>query len=498
MTTFDGGPSTNDLEDPGTHPGLKPSNVRREDVAAARQAEGAIGYIRTDIPAARVPPYRGERYTTFVPDTLDLQERAILTINALTSPTDPAADYEIYWVAFLNHRPPMMQHDWNDHVQVKFISALPLLRIMSGSEQNAQVEQRWMEVVLHMVGPDGLIHTPLRGRPWGTWCRPDVDTLPQEDQIVNPFDNGRLLEAIVLYAMRDGGEMWRSVARGVVDGLNSLAVGDGRKGWFWPSVYRAERGEPNVTVPAEGGNCELRTVPLGLVYAYRLLGYEPALLLAGRLATYLREEYFLPDGTFLHNQRLRTRRRVHFHCHTASLLAMLEYAHETGDADLLEFVCSSYRYAKSQGETLTGFFPEMLHSVEEENSELCEVADMIALALKLSEYRVLDCWDDAERWLRNMFAEGQLTRLDWIESLTAGQPESVIDPSYQSVDSVAARNLGAFAGYPTMNDWYPSQLQTHMPGAPAGALCPVPGIVHCCTGNAARTLYQAWETDPRA
>ena len=80
---------------------------------------------------------------------------------------------------------------------------------------------------------------------------------------------------------------------------------------------------------------------------------------------------------------------------------------------MLEFVCHGYEYAKSEGETLTGYFPEFLQSPELEHSEICEVADMVALALKLSEYDVMDCWEDADHWLRNMFAEGQLTRADW-------------------------------------------------------------------------------------
>jgi len=44
---------------------------------------------------------------------------------------------------------------------------------------------------------------------------------------------------------------------------------------------------------------------------------------------------------------------------------------------------------------------------------------------------------------------------------------------------VAERNVGAFAGWSTANDWAP--LKT-APGS----------IMHCCTGNAARTLYWIW------
>ena len=64
-----------------------------------------IGYVRDAPGAVTVPPYEGDRYAAVVPDTLDLQERAGLAVNALTGPTDPDADYEIYWAVSFRHRP---------------------------------------------------------------------------------------------------------------------------------------------------------------------------------------------------------------------------------------------------------------------------------------------------------------------------------------------------------------------------------------------------------
>ena len=48
-----------------------------------------IKYIREDIPEVEVPVYKGERNTAFIPDTLDLQERAGLAVNGLTGPRIP-------------------------------------------------------------------------------------------------------------------------------------------------------------------------------------------------------------------------------------------------------------------------------------------------------------------------------------------------------------------------------------------------------------------------
>ncbi len=42
---------------------------------------------------------------------------------------------------------------------------------------------------------------------------------------------------------------------------------------------------------------------------------------------------------------------------------------------------------------------------------------------------------------------------------------------------MAERNIGAFAGWSAANDWWVKER----------------GIMHCCTGNAARTIYYIWE-----
>ena len=92
-----------------------------------------IVYIREKIPAFDLPDYTGSRCEVMVPDTLDLQDRASLAVHALTEPTDPEADYEIYMQSSFIHHPPMMQHDFNDHVQAKFLQSLPLMRIVNGT-----------------------------------------------------------------------------------------------------------------------------------------------------------------------------------------------------------------------------------------------------------------------------------------------------------------------------------------------------------------------------
>jgi hypothetical protein len=107
---------------------------------------------------------------------------------------------------------------------------------------------------------------------------------------------------------------------------------------------------------------------------------------------------------------------------------------------------------------------------------------MIALALKLIEAGAGDYWDEVDRWVRNMFAEGQMTRCDWMDRMGFRQPHVPIEPMYQTDERVAERNLGAFGGWLSPNDFF---------GARVGGGHDI--FMHCCTGNSTRTLYYVWD-----
>ena len=174
----------------------------------------SIQYIRETIPPFKVPTYLGDRYAALVPDTLDLQERAALAVHGLTGPTDPEADYEIYWLAYMHGDRPVMQHDHNDHVQIKFHEALPLMRLMSGSDLNDHIDERWMEVVLQMQGPSGLLYYPVVGRPWAGRFLFEAQFGPlPPDHYAQPYNNGRLLGAVAVYHLVTGDDLWLDVGR---------------------------------------------------------------------------------------------------------------------------------------------------------------------------------------------------------------------------------------------------------------------------------------------
>ena len=476
-----------------------------------------IGYITEEVPGFETHPYRGERYDAMVPDTLDIQERARLAVHCMTEATDPSADYEPYYVVHLRTNPPLMVHSsWHGATLPKFMEAVPLMRIVSGSDQNLQVDEKWMEVALKSQGPDGLIYTPRRGRPWALWSvlvdQPDrsqgvvgVDEGEiDDDQLIAPFGNGRTLSAMSLFATRDGGPLWRESVRRLVDGLVGLSIEADDMAYYWPSIQLAKKDPPpDGHDPMHVGLDGFSRIVHGLVHAHRLLDYEPALDLARKHIAYMRRYFFRDDGSSLSSPGNPL--MCHFHAHTNPLVAMQEYATTLGDSELTEFVVRSYECAKDYvsnfewlsaevsgevvkrpGANLIGYFPEQVNSSEWEGSEICEVSDMIAVALLLSEAGAADYWDDADRWVRNMLAEGQLLSTDWINHLPeAGLSNpraeslapSVVD-AYSTTDRVPERNLGAFAGWPAANDWYVGDGF---------------GIMHCCTVNGARALYWTWQ-----
>ena len=465
-----------------------------------------IGYIRQEVPEFASPPYTGERYEARVPDTLDLQERAALAVNVLTQSMDPEADYEMHFTVDLNRNPPLMCHNGSSMCQSKFKESLPLMRIVSGSELNLEVDRSWMETALRSLAPDGTYYYPLRGRPWamqGPWLEAagsSHEMVEGLEQVIVPVFTGRLLSAMINYARRDGGPLWKKEAQRLVDGLVDLAVYRGSYAFYSPSAMHAEKGATSdAGVSAQvhpGWAAHVGFVALGLVHAYRETGYEPAITLARKLLNFIVEElhFIEPDGSFGPTTPVetpgifpKTVERHHFHMHTYCLLAMLEYATVTDDENMLELARRGFEYGRANGDALLGFFPENVGVTGLQTSELCEVADMIALGVKLSAAGAGDYWDDVDRWTRNMFAEGQLTpeKAALMERHVSSLPVTPVDhdalmgggvkPSgYETTDRVIERNIGAFAGWPEPNEW--------------GT-----GIMHCCTGNGTRTLYYVWD-----
>jgi hypothetical protein len=248
-----------------------------------------------------------------------------------------------------------------------------------------------------------------------------------------------------------------------------------------------------VGLTAEGNSALLIQ---GLAQYYRVTGYKPAIDLAAKLARYVRlhAQYYEPDGTPLvgederamfqnlgHANIANLRHGGHGHGHSLGLLSVLEYAAAVNDAEALAFVRTGYEWIKaySSSSSLTGFFPEMLVP-DYDVSESCMNADMVGLALKLTDAGAGDYWDDADRWARNHFLESQLIDPAWVHRVGARSPAQPVE-GQETSDHVAERCVGAFAGWSTGNDYVvrrPQDINT---------------LQNCCQGNSLRAVYYLWE-----
>ena len=113
---------------------------------------------------------------------------------------------------------------------------------------------------------------------------------------------------------------------------------------------------------------------------------------------------------------------------------------------------------------------------------------MVYLALKLTQAGVGDYWDDVDRWVRNVYSEGQLTDAGFAKNIPEHlQSDERPGVAYYSDDDVVQRSVGSFFGWMRANDGISTTATQHGPRLGSA-------IMHCCTANGARTLYYVWDS----
>ncbi len=123
--------------------------------------------------------------------------------------------------------------------------------------------------------------------------------------------------------------------------------------------------------------------------------------------------------------------------------------------------------------------------------EGCTVADMVALAARLSDSGMGDYWEDVEQMVRNRLVEHELIDTAALHQASLDGPERPADklvrqghlrppdtiyPHQVVSERVLERGRGVFGGL----------------SKPDGI--PWPWSMQCCTGNGTQALYYAWES----
>ena len=105
---------------------------------------------------------KGQWYEVTVPDTLDLVDRAELSINALIGNMEPENYYGVYQGFRLKSDPPQ-PHALTWNITPKNARTLPMLRAMTGSEFGMDAEFNMMRSLLEQIREDGLMYYPFDG-----------------------------------------------------------------------------------------------------------------------------------------------------------------------------------------------------------------------------------------------------------------------------------------------------------------------------------------------
>jgi hypothetical protein len=441
---------------------------------------------------------RGERYIARAPDTLDLSDRMSLAINALTNVWYPEERWGQGFLVDFSQRPPVIfpSHITDAYLNIppKFIEALVCCRTGSGSDRNLDVDDHIIATQLSLLGEDGL-----------TYCPYDTfKDFSEKRGFSEIWGEGRMLSALSMLYQVDNDPGWVEIGCRKVDRLLALSKLKEDFRFFWKGRFYLKENPPDVveepSVPISGGSLADYDPLFSKVYSigalghgsglfYRVTGYEPALELSRGLARWgLKRIFTNTNGRYDF---------WHFHHGLYSLMAVWEYALAADDTEIMQQVNACYQWARQMGDAKIGYFPELFPDQKSwqylnwngKTVEICEVADIIWLALNLTRAGIGDYWDDVDCWVRNVFTNGQICNLEDFDRI----PEDFYDtnPSkrpHQNAENILERSLGAFLGWMRPNDGL--KVVKTQQGMKLANL----GIQHCCTANGARTLFHVWDS----
>ena len=150
------------------------------------------------------------------------------------------------------------------------------------------------------------------------------------------------------------------------------------------------------------------------------------------------------------------------HSHMMALRGILACGLATNNTTMKNFAREGYEFSRNLGIVRLGWFQE---EVGKHSHETCSLADMISLAIQLSEAGLGDYWDDVDGYARNHLTEGRYVNLEKLKALNPGMTPA--DEQWLK------RALGTYSGW----------------GSPV-ALSTV--LQNCCMANGAQGLYSIW------
>jgi len=308
-----------------------------------------------------------------------------------------------------------------------------------------------------------------------------------------PLVNGVTGLALLNWYERDGNRQWLEYVQSICRGLSTIPIEvedrayyppessykpDGT--WHFSTRWGSQRYYPYEPPeePEFDQQCMEGSVKFEQSQAYRLLakhyastGNKQSIEAARKIARFVLKPGLWEDTTSEgypgHEHGIWA---GHFHANITNLHALLDLAVIERDEWLKQFVREGYDQAVRSGVVRMGWFPGWTkpekfkrpaysHTI----TESCGLADMVILAVELSDAGIGDYWDDVDSIVRNQLSEQQFIDLGSMRHLVGG------DTSH---DDTLKRAIGGFSG--------------------AAPTCNEPSVWGCCSANGAIGLYYAW------
>jgi hypothetical protein len=438
----------------------------------------AQGALREELLASTTYDTEGQAF-----DTLDLVQNARASFNALTKTVDDRGEF-MFACSIV---PPSLEHDAFSFSACapKYIESLAMMSVMTGLDINAPAPKKQIDYLMGCLGDDGLFYCKIGPeRPW--------DNSSPEDW-ANIYGQGRMIRAMLAMYQLSGDDIWVERMKKLVGTLERIAIRkkDAATGETY-AYYPTTPGYGDIfSYPKSGWKItELRTdpqetmagmpdhsfgIPLYIggviepLTRYAVTFHDKAALeLAGEITRFelKKESAWMPDG---HARGVIPEQNGQFygHCHAHGLClrGILEYGIATNDTKLKSFARSGYGYIRTFGIPRIGWFPEYTEHLAHET---CGLANMIALAIKLSDAGLGDYWDDVDCYARNHLVQAQFTDLEQFKQANGGQ---LTDEQIE----LLKRLDGVFAG------WGPPNYLVDS------------AIMNCCTANGSQALYYVWD-----
>lgn len=462
-----------------------------------------------------------------VPATFSLTERAELAYGGMCGTVDPDVGYDMWFHIELGHHRPFMKHLSCDNACTpKYGESMALMRLMTGramADTEAQIRHRLLAQI-----EEGIYWNKAEDfRPWRCMYNWDAtDTNPRGEDLASPVGTARMMRTLITWRETEGDSGYDELIREMVGGQIRMLVEKDTYAYFPDAGYGEAYSYPRNTGwyhereaqdeldGMEGSvNCYHGHTAYVMSVWHRLTGDERALELARKVCAYAMHPRFW-GGVALSDEEaskvattalntaapnapkhgpspvgmpasLKGHWFSHFHGRAVGLRGMLEYGMTAGDQRVIEFVHNAYQYSKSWMADRLGWIDGA--PTKGEWCEGCNLADLAALQIRLSDAGVGDYWDDLDALVRNALAEQQFTDADELRRVAFALPEETETP-------VSARNVQPGQVY-VGEDIFARVVGTIACGSmPNGTALTTIG---CCTGNATLAFYYAWEAAVR-